>query len=272
MQELMTRIAIVYERIAAAAGRAGRDPGEVTLVAVTKTQPAEVVAAAYRVGLRVFGENRVEEAGPKVAEVARLLAAAPPEPGPGVDKRPPGPGGPSQVQPVGFQPPISHQPPAWHMIGHVQSRKAEDVLPWAAMVHSVDSEKLARRLNKAVLGIGYSDPATKTLPILLEVNISGEASKDGVTPERTPALVEAILALPGLRIEGLMTVAPITAAPEDVRPVFAALRRLRDDLVRRFPTVDWRHLSMGMTDDCEVAIEEGATMVRIGRAIFGERT
>ncbi len=238
--QLSARIAAIQERIAAAAGRAGRTPGEVTLVAVSKTQPPEAVAAAYAAGLRVFGENRVEEAGPKVAAVAKLLAPS--------------------------------QPPAWHMIGHVQSRKAEAVLPWAARVHSVDSEKLARRLSKAVLDIGYSDISTKTLPILLEINVSGEASKDGVTPEQAPALVEMIQALPGLRIEGLMTVAPIAVDPEDVRPVFAALRHLRDDLARRFPTVDWRHLSMGMTDDFEVAIEEGATMVRVGRAIFGERS
>ncbi len=132
--QLSARIAAIHERIATAAARVGREPGEVMLVAVSKTQPPEAVAAAYAAGLRVFGENRVEEAGPKVAAVARLLA----------------PG----------------QPPAWHMIGHVQSRKAEDVLPWAARVHSVDSEKLARRLSKAVLDIGYSVVPTKTLPIL----------------------------------------------------------------------------------------------------------
>ncbi len=238
-RELATRIAAVQERIARAARRAGRDPDAVTLVAVSKTQPPEVVAAAYAAGLRVFGENRVEEAGPKANAVARLVAPAP--------------------------------PPAWHMVGHVQSRKAEAVLPWAAMTHSVDSEKLARRLNKAGLEIRDSGAAPKALPILLEVNISGEASKDGVTPEQAPALVEAISALPGLRIEGLMTVAPVAADPEAVRPVFAALRRLRDDLARRYPTCAWQHLSMGMSDDFEVAVEEGATLVRIGRAIFGER-
>ncbi|MCX6030203.1 MAG: YggS family pyridoxal phosphate-dependent enzyme [Chloroflexi bacterium] len=268
--KLSARIAAIHERIAAAAGRAGRAPGEVTLVAVSKTQPPEAVAAAYAAGLRVFGENRVEEAGPKVTAVARLLAVPPLPPQPG--------GKPDAVQTLGgaAHPPIlggwGGEPPTWHMIGHVQSRKAEDVLPWAARVHSVDSEKLARRLSKAVVDIGYSDVAAKSLPILLEINVSGEASKDGVTPERAPALVETILALPGLRIEGLMTVAPIAADPEDVRPVFAALRRLRNDLAHRFPAVDWRHLSMGMTDDFEVAIEEGATMVRVGRAIFGERT
>ena len=144
------------------------------------------------------------------------------------------------------------EPPAWHLIGHLQSRKAEDVLPWASMVHSVDSVKLAQRLSRFV--------TAKKLPILLEVNVSGEASKYGFRPEELPGAVEAIAALPGLALQGLMTMAPIAADPEDVRPVFAALRALRDELARSYPTLDWRHLSMGMTDDFEVAIEEGATM------------
>ena len=224
-----------------------------TLVAVSKTHsPAEVVAACA-CGLHVFGENRVEEAGPKVEAVAALLAPAP--------------------------------PPAWHMIGHLQSRKAEDVLPWAAMVHSVDSVKLARRLDRAwqVRSDDFSrrmraaaetvtpGRLTGPLPILLEVNVSGEASKYGFRPEELAGAVDAIAALPGLHLQGLMTVAPIVPDPEDVRPVFAGLRALRDDLARRYPGLDWRHLSMGMTDDFEVAIEEGATLVRVGRAIFGER-
>ena len=230
--ELQSRIAAVQERVAAAARRAGRDPAEVTLVAVSKTHSPEEVAAAYAAGLRVFGENRVEEAAPKTGEVARLVAPA--------------------------------EPPAWHLIGHLQSRKAEDVLPWASMVHSVDSVKLAQRLSRFM--------TTKKLPILLEVNVSGEASKYGFEPEGLPAAVETIVALPGLALQGLMTVAPIAADPEDVRSVFAALRALRDELSHSYPTLDWRHLSMGMTDDFEVAIEEGATLVRVGRAIFGERT
>jgi pyridoxal phosphate enzyme (YggS family) len=255
--ELQSRIAAVQERIAAAAQRAGRDPAEVTLVAVSKTHEPEEIAAAYACGLRVFGENRVEEAGPKVEVVAARVAPDP--------------------------------PPAWHMIGHLQSRKADDVLPWAAMVHSVDSIKLAGRLSRA-LQIRSGDFSRQTrgatevpqkyvvtattgpLPILLEVNVSGETSKYGFRPEELPAAVEAIAALPGLWLQGLMTVAPIAANPEEVRPVFAGLRRFCDDLARRYPQLDWRHLSMGMTDDFEVAIEEGATMVRVGRAIFGERT
>ncbi len=240
-----------------------------TLVAVSKTHTPEEVAAAYAAGLRIFGENRVEEAAPKAEAVARLVAPAP--------------------------------PPAWHMIGHLQSRKAEDVLPWASMVHSVDSVKLAQRLSRFVTAgqaglsehISHSErseespsqPArdssvqtphlrmTETrLPILLEVNVSGEASKYGFRAEELPGAVEAIAALPGLALQGLMTMAPIAADPEEARPIFAALRALRDELARRYPAFDWRHLSMGMTDDFEVAIEEGATLVRVGRAIFGERS
>lgn len=235
-QALTRRIERVQERMAAAAQRVGRDPAEITLVAVSKMQPAATVAAAYAAGLRLFGENRVEEAGPKAEAVARLLAPDP--------------------------------PPAWHMIGHLQSRKAADVLPWASMVHSVDSVKLAARLSRAIQQ--QMRPAKASIPILLEVNIAGEESKYGFAPADVPGAVEAIVALPGLEICGLMAMAPIVPAPEQARPVFVGLRRLRDDLARRYPALSWQHLSMGMTDDFEVAIEEGATLVRIGRAIFGE--
>jgi pyridoxal phosphate enzyme (YggS family) len=204
---------------------------------VSKTHGAETVAAAYAAGLRVFGENRVEEAAAKAQAVAALL------------------GGPQAAGDL-----------AWHMIGHLQSRKAEDVLPWASMVHSVDSTRLAVRLSRFAVRAG------RELPILLEVNVAAEASKYGFAPAELPAQVAAIATLPGLRLQGLMTMAPIVADPADARPVFAGLRRLRDALAGQFPTVDWRHLSMGMTDDFEVAIEEGATIVRIGRAIFGART
>ncbi len=230
-QELRDNIARVQERIDAAKRRAGR-VDTVLLVAVSKTQAADTVAAAYHAGLRIFGENRVEEAGPKAVAVAALIAPSP--------------------------------PPQWHMIGHLQSRKAADALPWAALVHSVDTPRLASRLSCAV-------PAGQQLPVLLEVNVSGETSKDGFAPATLAAGVEAIAELPGLRIEGLMTMAPLVEDPEQARPVFRQLRLLRDDLARRYPTASWRHLSMGMSDDFEIAIEEGATLVRIGRAIFGAR-
>lgn len=230
-QKLRDNIARVHERIDSAKRRAGR-LDTVTLVAVSKTQGAGTVAAAYREGLRIFAENRVEEAGPKAAAVAALIAPLP--------------------------------PPQWHMIGHLQSRKAAAALPWAALVHSVDSPRLAARLSRAV-------PAGQQLPVLLEVNVSGETSKDGFAAGALAAGVEAIAELPGLQIEGLMTMAPLADDPEETRPVFRQLRLLRDDMARRYPAVSWRHLSMGMTDDFEIAIEEGATLVRIGRAIFGAR-
>jgi PLP dependent protein len=232
-QTLRDNIARVYERIALAERRAGRQ-GQVTLVAVSKTHGAETVAAAYRAGLSLFGENRVEEAGPKAAAVAALLSVKQ----------------------------TSEFAPRWHMVGHLQSRKAADVLPWASLVHSVDTVKLAVRLSRAV-------PAGQLLPILLEVNVSGEESKAGFRAADLPTAVASITALSGLRIEGLMTMAPIVEDPELARPVFCGLRQLRDQLAQQYPDLPWTHLSMGMTDDFEVAIEEGATLVRIGRALFG---
>ena len=232
-QTLRDNIARVHERIALAERRAGRQ-GQVTLVAVSKTHAAETVAAAYRAGLSLFGENRVEEAGPKAAAVAALLSVKQ----------------------------TSEFPPRWHMVGHLQSRKAADVLPWASLVHSVDTVKLAGRLSQAV-------SAGQVLPILLEVNVSGEESKAGFGPAELATAVASITALSGLRIDGLMTMAPIVEAPELARPVFCGLRQLRDQLAQQYPDLPWTHLSMGMTDDFEVAIEEGATLVRIGRALFG---
>ena len=234
---LRANLARVQERIAAAARRAGRDPDGIILVGVSKTHPPEVVEAAYLAGLRHFGENRVEEAAPKLRAMAEWIRA---------QKR-------------------EADPPIWHMIGHVQSRKAEDVVGPYALIHSVDTVKLARRLDR------FASAAGRRLPVLLEVNVSGEASKYGFSPAEVAAALAEITTLFALEVRGLMTMAPIVPEPERARPVFRALRALRDDLARRFPQVDLGHLSMGMTDDFEVAVEEGATIVRIGRAIFGER-
>ncbi|MGC8839194.1 MAG: YggS family pyridoxal phosphate-dependent enzyme [Anaerolineae bacterium] len=217
----------VRERIARAAERVGRDPAEVTLVAVTKTVPVEVIRLAYGMGLRDFGENRVEEALPK----ARAL--------------------PSDVR--------------WHCIGHVQRRKARLAVELSYLVHSVDSVRLAQRLQR------FCEEQGRDLPILLEVNISGEETKYGFRPEEVAAAVPEIAACHRLRIQGLMTIAPLVADPEEARPCFRALRTLRDALAARYPDLDWRHLSMGMTGDFEVAVEEGATLVRIGQALFGPR-
>ena len=234
MTSLEASLRSVQERVRAAAGRAGRDPAEITLVAVTKTQSPAVIQAAYDLGLRHFGENRVEEAAAKVGAL------------------------PDDV--------------TWHMIGHVQSRKARQVRSLFHVVHSVDSVKLARRLDR------LGQDGEPLLPVLLECNVSGEESKYGFAAGRwqedrdqRDALwiaVGEIITLRHLTVQGLMTMAPIVADPERARPVFVALRRLRDALATDYAQSGWPFLSMGMTDDFEVAIEEGATHVRVGRAIF----
>lgn len=236
-------LALVRVRIAESAERARRDPHDVTLVAVTKTVPVEAVAAAYCAGVREFGENRVQEAERKVAHWRYL----------DIDR---------------------DDPARWHLIGHLQTNKARPAAGLFAMVQSVDSPRVAEALSRNV-------PAGHELPVLLEVNVSGEESKsgfalpggrlDGATGPAFLADAIAIAGLPGLRVEGLMTVAPLTGNPETVRPHFRALRALRDRLRERVPQARWRHLSMGMTGDYPVAVEEGATIVRVGRAVFGER-
>ena len=232
--ELNENLALVRERMALSARRVGRKLEEIRLVAVTKGQPAEVVRLACELGVADLGENRVEEALPKM----RSLGLGPER--------------------------------AWHMIGHVQSRKAAEVAPSFALVHSVDSIKLARRLARFASGLG------RRLPVLVECNVSGEAAKQGY-PAATEADMEGLrsemqemAALPSLEVRGLMTMAPYGAGDGAVREVFRQLRSLRDLLAVTVPG-GLPELSMGMTDDFEIAIEEGATLIRVGRALFGER-
>jgi len=229
LQELLaTNIAQVRSRIREAAERAGRQPNEITLVAVSKTKPVEMVEIAFRLGVTDFGENRVQEALPKL----------------------------TAFHPQGLR---------WHMIGHLQSNKAGKVVGVFDCVQSVDSLQLARLLNR------HATQRNIRLPVLLEVNVSGEESKEGMAPAELHTLARQIVALPHLDVQGLMTIAPLVENAEEVRPVFRALRKLRDQLRDEIPDGAWQHLSMGMTDDYRIAIEEGATIVRIGRAIFGER-
>lgn len=241
IQTIAERVALVRETIAAACRRAGRSPDAVTLIAVSKTHPPALILEALAAGVQHFGENRIEEALPKIAQVNAATPA----------------------------------PVQWHMVGHLQSRKARFAIGPFALLHSLDSLHLAQRLSH------YAQLAGRSLDVLLEMNVSGEASKEGWAAQHWQddrtcrhALweeVAQVLALPGLRVRGLMTMAPIVADMEQARPVFAALRELRDALAGDFPAAQWDELSMGMTDDYPVAVEEGATIVRIGRAIFGER-
>jgi len=233
---IAANLAAVQERIARTARRAGRNPEDIALMAVTKTQPAERIIEAYEAGQRLFGENRVQEFAEKFDALAGLRGA---------------------TEPVKF-----------HMIGHLQSNKAAKAVEIFHAVDSVDSAKLAERLNAA------AEKLSKTLDVLIEINIGGEEAKSGIAPD-SPEL-ERILAgaqqWRNLRIRGLMTVPPFTEDAEGARPYFRQFRELRDRLAApELPTVKSYVLSMGMSHDFEVAIEEGSTCVRIGTAIFGER-
>ncbi len=230
----------VRERIASACARAQRSPDQITLVAISKQHPPQAIWRAMAAGVQHFGENRVEEAELKIPAVHAQAAQA----------------------------------PVWHMVGHVQSRKAKLIPPLFSVVHSVDSLKVAQRLAQRALELGT------VLDILLEVNVSGEASKYGIAAQgwerdaqvrdHVLQLTRDISALEGLRLRGLMTMAPIVDHMEAARPVFASLAALRDTLSQAL-RIALPDLSMGMTDDYPIAIEEGATLVRVGRAIFGER-
>jgi hypothetical protein len=239
MDTLVTGIRERYERtlenIAAAARSAGHDSDSVRLVMVTKAQPLEIVQAAVQAGARILGENYPEES------VSKILSL----------------GSESGVE--------------WHMIGHVQSRKARLVIEHFDLLQSLDSLKLAQRLDR------MAQEAGRILPVMLEFNVGGEESKYGwlaAQEKGWPALypeIEAILGLANLRMRGLMTMPPLETDPEDARIYFRTLRRLRDHLAARYPQADWHELSMGTSADYEVAVQEGATLVRIGTAIVGPR-
>ncbi len=232
----------VLDRIALAAVRSRRDPGEIGLIVVSKGRSLDMIKTLYRIGQRQFGENRPEESIPK-AHAARTQFAP------------------------------RKDPIVWHMIGHVQRRKAKMIIDDFDCVHSLDSIRLAERFGR------MADDANRILPVLLECNVSGEASKHGFAADcfeqegdqwaSLTDKVASILCQQCLSVRGLMTMAPIMPDPEQARYSFQKLRRLRDRLAQLFPETTWGELSMGMTDDFEVAIEEGSTFVRVGRAVFG---
>jgi pyridoxal phosphate enzyme (YggS family) len=225
-QALRARLDDVEARIRRACTRVGRDRGDVTLVAVTKTVPAEVAALLPRLGVRDLGENRPQELWRKADSIAD-------------DVR-------------------------WHLIGHMQRNKIERTLPRVHLIHSVDSVRLLTALDDAAAA------RAAPLPFLLEVNIGREANKGGFAPEAVPGIIDALNALRHLQMAGLMTMAAFEEDPERCRPTFRGLRELRDRLRPELaPVHSLAHLSMGMSNDYEIAIEEGATLVRIGTALLG---
>ncbi len=235
---IIENLKLVQSQMMTACASVNRDPASVTLVAVSKQHPVSDILTLYEAGHRHFGENRLEEMREKF-------------------------------------PSVTDKPIHWHMIGHIQSRKARDIPTYFEMIHSVDSFHLAQKLADSAQKLGKAP-----LEVLLQVNVSGEESKSGLSGVNWAQNsdirkilwdeIRQIIALPHLRVTGLMTMAFIADNPEDTRPVFISLRNLRDALMNDMG-IDLPHLSMGMTDDFMVGIQEGATIVRVGRAIFGER-
>ena len=218
----------VEKNVANACARAGRDRSEVTLIAVSKTKPVEMLREVYDAGARDFGENKVQEICEKYDKL------------------------PSDIK--------------WHMIGHLQRNKVKQVIDKVTLIHSVDSYRLAQEISVQAQKKGLS------IPILIEINIAGEESKFGISADDTIQLVEEIAALPNLKIQGLMTIAPYVVDPEENRLYFRQIKQLSVDIKNKnIDNVSMDILSMGMTGDYEVAIEEGATMVRVGTGIFGAR-
>lgn len=218
----------VEQKVCEACARAGRDRSEVTLIAVSKTKPVEMLKEAFEAGARVFGENKVQELCDKY-----------------------------EVLPAEYR---------FHLIGHLQRNKVKYVIGKAELIHSVDSLRLAEEISKEALKKGID------MDILIEVNVAEEESKFGVTVEETESLIRQIALLPGIHIQGLMTIAPYVTDPEENRPVFRILKKLAVDIKKKnIDNVNMNVLSMGMTGDYQVAIEEGATMVRVGTGIFGAR-
>lgn len=218
----------VEQNIEEACRRAGRDRSEVTLIAVSKTKPVETLQEAYDLGVRVFGENKVQEMADKY-----------------------------EVLPKDIR---------WHLIGHLQRNKVKYIIDKAVLIHSVDSLRLAQTIEKE------AEKHNLTAHILIEVNVAREESKFGIFPEDLEALVDEIAKFPHIQVDGLMTIAPFVPDPEENRPVFRELRKLSVDIsAKKVDNVNMSVLSMGMTNDYQVAIEEGATMVRVGTGIFGAR-
>lgn len=230
VENLRARLEQVRKTIELSARRCGRSLDEITLVAVSKTHPAEVVRKAIAAGVTDLGENRVQEAEAKIPEVGRKAAR-------------------------------------WHLIGHLQSNKARRAVELFDVIHSLDSVALARRLDRMCVELNR-----EVLPVLIQVDLGHEQTKTGIDENELPSLVDAVKKCEHLRLAGLMTLPPYFEDAEQVRPFFRRLRKLRDDLREQGAFDDSRgELSMGMTHDYEVAIEEGATILRVGTAIFGER-
>ena len=239
-RKLAENLKRVRERIEAACARSGRRPEEVRLVAVTKTVEVDVIRAVIETGLLEIGESRVQDLVKRAGMINEHLSRR------------------RKLEPGGSLP-----EPRWHMIGHLQRNKVKSVLPWVSMVHSLDSLRLAEEISKEAQHLGI------TMPMLVQVNVASEKNKHGIAVGATSHLTEHIRTLPGVEIVGLMAMAPLADDPEETRECFRRLREIAEDMRHdRIVGPEFCELCMGMTNDFEVAVEEGATMIRLGRALF----
>jgi pyridoxal phosphate enzyme (YggS family) len=252
-ETIAANLTAVRERIAEAAAASGRTPESVRLIAVSKTFPAESVRAAIAAGQRDFGENKVQEAIPKIEAIEAMATAM---------------AATVTVTTAGQDAPRdAGDQVRWHLIGHLQSNKARKAARPFDVIHSIDSADLLQRIDAA------AREARRTPELLIQVDLAGEATKFGATPDALQPIFDAAASLTNARLVGLMVLPPWSEDPEVARPFFRRLRELRDELGSRgVPAASLRELSMGMSHDFEVAIAEGATMVRVGTAIFGKRT
>jgi pyridoxal phosphate enzyme (YggS family) len=263
MPGLQQRLSNIHSRITQSARRAGRDPSEIQLIAVTKNVPVEAIREAISLGIRHIGENKVQEALAKWKELRRTM-------------------GERRWTREEERQPTTHDPRLttiqWHFIGHLQTNKVRDAVEIFDWIHSIDSLRLAEKIHQE------AEKIKKVMPVLIEVNVSGESTKHGISPNDLPELVNALKSLSSVHVEGFMTMAPLVSDSNQARPYFQQLVRLRQQILEQFAFMNPSppppqlpnalapfHLSMGMSQDFEVAIEEGATMVRIGTAIFGDR-
>ncbi len=226
--DIKERFSFIKEKVTEVCKRAGRDPGEVKILGASKKQAVEKIRAAYEAGLRLIGENYVQEAREKREALSDLALE-------------------------------------WHLIGPLQTNKAKQAVKIFDLIETIDRPSVAKELAKR------AEKSGRCLPVFIEVNVGGEETKAGVAPEELFSLAELVISLPPLELQGLMTLPPYREDPEEVRPFFAKLRGLLEELKKRFPEAPLSELSMGMSHDFEVAIEEGATIVRVGTALFGPR-
>ncbi len=225
--EIKDNIEKISEKIEKVAAKSGRKPNEITLLAASKTRTPQEIKEAYLAGIKIFGENKIQEAREKI-------------------------------------PFLSELPIKWHMIGYLQKNKAKYAVKLFKTIQSIDSEELLKEIEKRAV------KENKTMDILIEVKLSPEETKHGIFPEKLPFLIEKVFEAEHLKLKGFMTIPPYMKNPENVRPYFIKLRKTKEEMETKFSTY-FQHLSMGMTHDFEIAIEEGATIVRIGTAIFGRR-